>query len=211
MLERFLQAGEGRVDHFSGYLDGLELWAKLAATGRGVLRGYDAFGRKPPVKSDYQVRRANTLLIASDYLGSPIPPELATTEADLPEHLRQASNEPLDDWRDRLWLEHRTPNVTAALDEIKTSYVEVANPLLRQRVIDVVRMLPAKFRSDKAIFSSIVEPMFCSVPFATRYAIQDYDDLLEEPATIDFFKDVLQAILMRVYCQSHFVPRSVSN
>ena len=192
MLERFLQAGEGRVDHFSGYLDGLELWAKLAATGRGVLRGYDAFGRKPPVKSDYHVRRANTLLIASDYLGSPIPPELATTEADLPEHLRQASNEPLDDWRDRLWLEHRTPNVTAALDEIKTSYVEVANPLLCQRVIDVVRMLPAKFRSDKAIFSSIVEPMFCSVPFATRYAIQDYDDLLEEPATIDFFKDVLQ-------------------
>src|SRR5215475_484360 len=45
MLERFLQAGEGRVDHFSGYLDGLQLWSELAATGRGLLRGYDAFGR----------------------------------------------------------------------------------------------------------------------------------------------------------------------
>lgn len=192
MLERFLQAGEGRVDHFSGYLDGLDLWAKLAATGRGVLRGYDAFGRKPPVQSDYQVRRANTLLIAADYLGSPIPPELAITAADFPEHLRQESDETLDDWRDRLWLEHRTPNVTAALDEIKTSYVEIVNPLLCQRVVEVVQALPANLRSDKTIFSSIVEPMFRSVPFATRYAIQDYDDLLANPSTIGFLRDVLE-------------------
>jgi hypothetical protein len=191
-LERFLQAGEGRVDHFSGYLDGLELWANLAATGRGILRGYDAFGRKPPVQSDYQVRRANTLLIAADYLGSPIPPELAITEADFPEHLRQSPSEPLDDWRDRLWLEHRTPNVTAALDEIKASYVEVVNPLLCERVIEVVRALPASLRGDKTIFSSIVEPMFPSVPLATRYAIQDYDDVLADPVTIAFLRDVLE-------------------
>jgi hypothetical protein len=192
MLERFLQAGEGRVDHFSGYLDGLELWTRLAATGRGVLRGYDAFGRKPPVQSGYQVRRANTLLLASDYLHSPIPPELAIRESDLSENLLQAADESLDDWRDRLWLDHRTPNVTAALDEIKTSYVEVANPLLSERVIDEVCMLPASLRTDKRIFSSIVRPMFRSVPFATRDATQDNDDLLENPITIEFIKDVLQ-------------------
>src|SRR5579863_3351098 len=191
-LERFLQAGEGRVDHFSGYLDGLDLWAKLAASGRVVLRGYDAFGRKPPVQSDYQVRRANTLLMANDYLHSPIPRELAITDADFPAHLRQSPNEPLDDWRDRLWLEHRTPNVTAALDEIKTSYVEIANPLLCERIIDVVKTLPINLRNDKKIFSSIVRPMFQAVPFATRNAIQDYDDLLEEPATIGFLRDVLE-------------------
>ena len=111
MLERFLQAGEGRVDHFSGYLDGLELWTELAATGRGLLRGYDAFGRKPPVTSDYQVRRANTLLIARDYWHSPIPPEFAITDAEFPEQLRRAPDESIEDWRDRLWLQHRTPNV----------------------------------------------------------------------------------------------------
>ncbi len=191
MLERFLQAGEGRVDHFSGYLDGLELWTELAATGRGLLRGYDAFGRKPPVTSDYQVRRANTLLIARDYWHSPIPPEFAITDAEFPEQLRRAPDESIEDWRDRLWLQHRTPNVTAALDEIKASYVEVANPLLSERIIQVVRTLPARLRADKTVFSSIVRPMF-SVPFATRYAIQDYDDLLEAPATIGFFRDVLE-------------------
>jgi hypothetical protein len=192
MLERFLRAGEGRVDHFSGYLDGLELWSELAATGRGLLRGYDAFGRKPPVKTPYQVRRANTLLISTDYWHSPIPREYAITEADFPEHLRQEPGESIEDWRDRLWLQHRTPNVTAALDEIKTPYVEVANPLLFERIIRVVHRLPARLRTDKTIFSSIVQPMFRSVPFATRYAIQDYDDVLEDPATIAFLRDVLE-------------------
>src|SRR5262249_39987164 len=118
MLERFLQAGEGRVDHFSGYLDGLQLWSELAATGRGLLRGYDAFGRKPPVQTEYQVRRANTLLIAKDYCFEPIPPEYAISDANFPDYLRQEPGESIDDWRDRLWLQHRTPNVTAALDEI---------------------------------------------------------------------------------------------
>lgn len=192
MLERFLQAGEGRIDHFSAYLDGLDLWAKLSARGRAVLRGYDAFGRKPPVQTDYQVRRANTLLMASDYLSSPIPRELAITDTDFPEHLRRSHNEPLDDWRDRLWLEHRTPNVTAALDEVKTSYVEIANPLLCERIIEVVRTLPANLRNDKVLFLSIVRPMFRSIPFATRVATQDYDDLLEDPATIRFLRDVLE-------------------
>ena len=193
MLQRFLRAGEGRVDHFSGYLDGLELWVELAATGRGLLRGYDAFGRKPPVQTEYQVRRANTLLIAKDYWSSPIPQEYAITDADFPDHLRQGPDEPIEDWRDRLWLQHRTPNVTAALDEIKTPYVEVANPLLFERIIQVVRRLPAGLRGDKTIFSSIVQPMFRSVPFATRYAIQDYDDVLENPATIEFLRDVLES------------------
>jgi hypothetical protein len=191
-LERFLLAGEGRVDHFSGYLDGLSLWAEIAGTGRGVLRGYDAFGRKPPVHTEYQVRRANTLLIASDYLGAPIPHELAVSESDIPDSLRQRTAEPLEDWRDRLWLEHRTPNVTAALDEIKASYVEIANPLLCRRVIDVVRRLPRSFRSDKMIFESIVGTMFGSIPFATRYAIQDYDDLLEQAETITFLEEALR-------------------
>jgi hypothetical protein len=86
-LERFLQASEGRIDHLSGYLDGLSLWSEIAGTGRGVLRGYDAFGRKPPVRNEYQVRRANELLIADDYHSAPIPAEFAVNASDIPEPL----------------------------------------------------------------------------------------------------------------------------
>lgn len=190
-LERFLQAGEGRVDHFSGYLDGLYLWAEIASTGCALLRGYDAFGRKPPVGNEFHVRRSSNLLIGRDYVGAPIPLEFVITEFDVPEGLRKRAAEPLEDWRDRLWLEHRTPNVTAALDEIKTAYVEIANPLLCRRVIDVVRRLPVPFRNDKIIFESIVRPMFPSIPFATRVAIEEDDDLLEREETIAFLKAVL--------------------
>jgi hypothetical protein len=191
MLERFLRAGEGRIDHFSGYLDGLYLWAQIAGTGRGLLRGYDAFGRKPPVRNEYHARRASSLLLAKDYVGPSIPPEFAVTQADIPEPLRRKATEPLEDWRDRLWLEHRTPNVTAALDEIKTAYVEIANPLLCRLVIDVVRRLPISFRNDKMIFESIVRSMFPSVPFATRVAIEAPDDPLEEEKTIAYLREVL--------------------
>jgi hypothetical protein len=191
-LRRFLQAGEGRVDHFPAYVDGLAMWAEVAASRRGVLRGYDALGRKPPVANAYHVRRANNLLISRDYVRTPIPPELAVDDADLPEGLRRCSGEPLEDWRDRLWLEHRTPNVTAALDEIKTSYVEIANPLLCRRIVDVVRRLPTVLRNDKMLFASIVRSMFPSIPYAARAAVPECDDVLEQRETIAFFKEVLQ-------------------
>ncbi len=192
MIDRFIEAGEGRVDHLSGYFDGLELWGNLSATGRGIIRGYDAFGRKPPVTNAYQVRRTCNLLMA-DYTGAKIPEKFRITEKDIPEYLRQDEGESLEDWRDRLWLEHRTPVTTAALEDIKLAYVEIVNPLLSQEVVRTVQTLPEELRTNKKVWDTIVSNMFPGVPFARREAIQEVGEVLNFPDVRKYICDSLLA------------------
>jgi hypothetical protein len=193
ITRRFLTAGEGRIDHLHGYTDGLDLWARLSSAGRGIIRGYDAFGRKPPVRNGFQARRASSLLVSTDYSASIVPPELRLSEADIPPQLLRRPDESLGDWRDRLWLQFRMPFVTAALDDVKTAYVEVVNPLLCRQVVEVVQSLPEKLRDNKTVFARIVSGMFPGVPFARRDAIQETDEILELAPVRQFLQQRLLA------------------
>ena len=193
ILERFLIAGEGRIDHLHGYMDGLSIWASLSASERGIIRGYDAFGRKPPVRNGYHARRASSLTVTTDYSSSALPKEFALSEEDIPLFLSRSAGESLRDWRDRLWLEFRTPYVTAALDDIKTAYVEIVNPLLCQQVVETVQTLPEAFRENKAIFEGIVQQMFPNIPFAKRWAIHETDEILDLPSVTHFLRGRLLA------------------
>lgn len=191
MINRFIQAGEGRIDHFGGYMDGLELWGDLSATGRGIIRGYDAFGRKPPVTNEYQVRRTCNLLI-TDYTGVKIPEKFRITESDIPLYLNKNEGETLEDWRDRLWLQYRTPITTAALEDIKLAYVEIVNPLLCEQVVRAVQSLPVNLRNDKKVWDSITSEMFPNVPFARREAIQEVGEILNLTDVRDYICDTLR-------------------
>jgi hypothetical protein len=189
ILDRFLTAGEGRVDHLSGYMDGLGLWGRLSKEKRGIIRGYDAFGRKPPVSNEYQARRTSGLIVTGDYSTFITPHEYHLTREDLPEHLKRQPEESLIHWRDRLWLESRTPFVTAALEDIKVAYVEIVNPLLSKRVVEIALTLPQELRTNKALFEEIVGEMFPGVPFATRDSVQMVDDILSSDSSRAFIKE----------------------
>ncbi len=204
-VERFLIAGEGRIDHLSGYLDGLSFWGDLARAGRDILRGYDALGQKVPVATAFQVRRANNLLFTADFATESPLDDFSVSSADLPEPLRRQQGESLDDWRDRLWLEFRTPVITAALDDVKTTYVEISNPLLSSRVIESTRSLPADLRTNKRLWGDIVGAMFPGVPFATSNAIQSLDAVLEVPSV----RQALRGQLDRVEGSGLFGDRLV--
>ena len=194
VLRRFVTAGEGRIDHISGYMDGLELWRELSSAGHAVLRGYDALGRKPPVVNEHQARRASGLALTADYRKSLIPEELQLGEDDIPDYLHRAEGEPLHDWRDRLWLQFRTPYMTAALDEIKVAYVELANPLLSETVVRSIQMLPHELRTNKALFKKIVAVMFPGVPFARREVTQPVESIVSRGDVADVLrKDLLLA------------------
>jgi hypothetical protein len=156
ILDRYLSAGEGRVDHLSAYMDGLNLWKELHDAGRGILRGYDAQGATTRVvRNERQARLASTLILSSDYKDLDLPQSLILTESDIPISLKRSSRESIEQWRDRLWLSFRTPVVTAALDEIKVAYVEIINPLLFRRIVDAIKLLPNKYRIIRKIFESL--------------------------------------------------------
>jgi hypothetical protein len=172
-------------------MDGLSIWASLSASGRGIIRGYDAFGRKPPVRNGYQARRASSLTVMTDYSASVLPKEFVLCEQDIPPTLSRRPGESLREWRDRLWLEFRTPYLTAALDDIKTAYVEIVNPLLCRQVVETVQSLPESLRENKVIFEGIVQQMFPDIPFAKRSAIQETDEILDLPSVTNFLRDNL--------------------
>jgi hypothetical protein len=190
-INRFLTAGEGRIDHLPGYMDGLAFWASLSASGRNIVRGYDASGPKPPVLTEFQARRTAELWLTADYRSPGIPGDWVCSTDDLPDWLKRGRGESLADWRDRLWLQFRTPRVTAALDDIKLAYAEVANPLLSRNVVTAILDLPHELRAGKTLFREIVREMFPSVPFAGRVAIQHSRDVVLQPGFDRLFHDEL--------------------
>lgn len=179
IFNRFLLAGEGRLDHLHGYTDGLKMWATLSHSGQGVIRGYDAQGGTRAVSNEFQARWAAALRLTNDYTQSIIPKEFEVGEKDLPESLQRKSGESLARWRDRMWLNFRTPVVTAGLDDVKLAYVEIINPLLFKKVVQAIQLLPDDLRTNKSLYRKIVSEMFPSVPFARRESGYDLADILD--------------------------------
>ena len=148
-------------------------------------------GPKPPVLTEFQARRTAELWLTADYRSPRIPGDWVCSTDDLPDWLKRGRGESLADWRDRLWLQFRTPRVTAALDDIKLAYAEVANPLLSRNVVKAILDLPPELRAGKTLFREIVREMFPSVPFAGRVAIQHSRDVVLQPGFDLLFHDEL--------------------
>jgi hypothetical protein len=83
------------------------------------------------------------------------------------------------------------PMFLAALTDLKSAYVEVANPLLAARVLRCVRQMPDRLRTDKRLWRRFVKLRGPSIPYASRSA------LLELPA---FFRGrgLLELLLAEV-------------
>jgi hypothetical protein len=189
VLERFLAAGEGRVDRISGYVDGFEVWKTLFDDGYGgVIRGDEAFGWVP-VQSPYAVRAATNLATLADYFSAQ---ELATfelPEQPLPQPLERASGETLATWRDRLYQQSRIPTFLAALTDLKTAYLEIGNPLLARSVLECVRAMPDELRTDKPLWREIVEAQLPDVALAKRVAIPSVTDFLTDRRVLELLLD----------------------
>lgn len=185
VLERFVAAGEGRVDRLSGYIDGFGVWKTLFDEGReGVIRGDEVFGSVPVLTAD-AARHAASLTTLDDYFGRS---ELATFELPeqrLPDELVRADGESLPAWRDRLYQQFRVPTLLAGLTDLKTAYVEVGNPLLSRSVVDCVRRLPDDLRTDKRLWRDVVAAQLPDVGLATSVAIPTLLDFLSEARVCD--------------------------
>ncbi|ELY42656.1 asparagine synthetase B family protein [Natronorubrum bangense] len=193
VIERFIQAGEGRIDHLSGYLDGFSLWEGLHTRGtERVIRGDEGFGWIPPITrftSPAHVRQGVGLTKMSDY------DDLDTFDFSrqrLPDHLDRMENEHLGDWRDRLYHDVRIPTTLAALNGLKSPYVELSNPLLSARIISCVRQQPVELRDDKNLFKQYVDSISPDVPYATRSANPSLSSVLSTPEAVAYLDSELE-------------------
>ena len=156
IIDRFLVAGEGRIGHISGYLDGFELWRKFRVNAvHGVIRGDHTFGGSP-VRTRSEALHNAGLVTLEDHFPDDVLKWFDTPAQALPRLLAQRPGEPLGDWRDRLRQQFRLPAVLAALTDLKTPYVEVLNPLLCMPIIECNRRLPTGLRTGKQLWRDIV-------------------------------------------------------
>ena len=88
-------------------------------------------------------------------------------------------HETLATWRDRIYHEYRIPHFFAGLSEPRLSYIEQANPLLSRQIVEAVRTLPDRLRTNKNIFKQYVKRLEPEIPFASQASIPNMGNLLK--------------------------------
>jgi hypothetical protein len=184
LVQRFLAAGEGRVAQISGYLDGFKVWKTLYEDGvEGIIRGDEAFGSMY-IRDEYGARYTANLTLLSDYFGPNERAAFELPEQPLQPEFAQRDTETLDTWRDRLYQEFRIPNLLAALTDLKTAYVEVANPLLTRAVLECARRLSDDLRTSKRAWREIVRARGPAIPYARSPAVLSLKDFVSDTSML---------------------------
>ena len=208
IFNRFLVAGEGRVDHISGYMDGFGIWKQLFEGGvSGILRGDESFGWTQ-VDTAWDVRRTTGLHLLSDFRN--LEPHTLPAQP-LAETLEQRPGESLATWRDRLYHTCRVPVILAALSDLKTPYVELFNPLIVGKLVEQVRTLPDELRTSKQLFRDIIVEEGPAIDFAKREATRDRGDILKEPHIVHYLQDELGSAQARRVLSADFLRFATQN
>lgn len=192
LLEKYFRLSEGRIDHFTGYLDGFKLWEDLKNDGiKVILRGDTPF-QSIPVYSDLSVRTMNGLTLCSDYQNlSQLAEKFNLPEQNIPAKFKRRDGETLDSWNSRLRLNNNLQTVIASLTFLKLGYVEQVSPLLSKKIIKLFIQMPDDLRRRKSFYKDFVEQLSPPIPFSDRDSVPLNRTVLEEPRYAEFLKNSL--------------------
>lgn len=185
-LDRFVAAGEGLTDEFGGYVDGLVAWRDLRAAGvEGVIRGDEPLGdrRAPETEAVAIVRNGGPRAI--DYPGDHVIRHLGLAHQHVPEYLKRLPGEDLHQYQVRLCQVAWVPVFLANLHGPKARFVEIANPMLSRRFVDVVRSLSPRLLSHERAFLRLVADVTTTIPTARYSSTDALGDLLSRPAMLE--------------------------
>ena len=123
--------GEGRTEDFAGYTDGLATWKRLFESGvAGVIRGDEPGWGYRTYHSESYARRRVHLRILDDYPASHLIHRLGLAATAGPARAAATRiGEPHDLPRPHLRRAFNLPTFFAALNDVKTPYVEIVEPL----------------------------------------------------------------------------------
>lgn len=166
---RFLEAGEGRIEDYSGYTDGFDAWKRLFESGLAtVIRG-DSPGWGfpfPPVNDVVTRSIVHEMTLVSDYPEGDLIHELGLAPQHPPDGLFSREDETLDRYRDRIYSEYELPACMAAFNVVKCAYLEIVNPLLAREVTTAAAELPDELRHMRHAFERVVGEFVPDIPFA---------------------------------------------
>jgi hypothetical protein len=190
-FSRFLHAGEGRVEDFSGYTDGFDAWGQIFEEGISIIIRGDSPGWGFPFQpiNDFVTRSiVHEMTLVSDYPETELIHALALAPQHPPDALFIGEGETLDHYRDRIYNDFELPACMAAFNDVKCAYVDVVNPLFARAVVTVASELPDELRHMRYGFERIVGELVPDVPFAVRGA--------DEPLGRYLARETVQAELL---------------
>jgi hypothetical protein len=178
-LNRFVSVGEGCTEALAGYVDGGAMWRDLAAGGAsGVIRGDESAGERKRDAHDEGARRGNGAVMVDDFEDSHVIRHLGLAAQEWPTWLHRLDGESREEYCDRLSQQLYVPMVLGPLNAVKARYLEVVNPLLSRRVIDVVRELPDDLRVYGRALHAVAGSACPWIPYARSSSVPDAGDSL---------------------------------
>ncbi|MCG7199120.1 hypothetical protein MD273_05185 [Marinobacter pelagius] len=150
VLNRFIEASEGRIDHFNAYTDGYLMWSRFYSQGyRFILRGDQPY----PVGlylRESDIRAMVGLEILTDYANSDNFSLERYQLLQSPYNLRRNPKESLFRWRDRTFRHCRIPLYTAAYSDLVSGFVENFSPMMSWSLYKIYMGLPDRCKGNKA-------------------------------------------------------------
>ena len=183
VLDQFIVSSEGQVTDFTMYVDGFETWRTLVGQDCvGVVRGDNyPWAYLGEFRTPRTVRHHCGADFLSDYAPNHLIQRLGLARQTWPSQLEQRAEEDLLRYRDRLQRTFYIPARVAPLNQIKSSYLEIVNPLKARRIAEVVKRLPERLRLHPGALAKVLALKGPAVPFATRPAAT-LPPILERPA-----------------------------
>lgn len=155
VLDRFMEASEGRIDHFNAYTDGFAMWANFVRTGcRYIVRGDIPFTEGLDI-DDASARAHIGLVPFSDYDNLHAFPLDGYSALQNDFDIRRQSGESLIRWRDRMYVEWRIPMVISAFSSIIGGFVENRCPMMSWTLLSQYMALPDRAKGNKKHIEAI--------------------------------------------------------
>ena len=201
ICNRILKTGEGRVDHIVAYLDGMRFWKYLFESGiDGIVRGDVAFGFPIDIefKSHIESQHYGQAFLCKEWSNLKKLPKEILESQQFPMPFTKKADENYNDHHDRFYIEFRLPIIRTALSDFKSSYVEVANPLLTREIFNQIQYLPTRLRKGSPIWKPYVENLEPSIPFANNTSFDLGLNELE--------RDAIKTYLINTIEKSPYLP-----
>ena len=209
VFKRFILNSEGRVDHIEGYTDGFKVWKTLFDNKKqGIMRGDESFGWGA-VTDAKRVRYMCGLTLCKDFANLENYESYGFDKQELPDFLHQRKGETPQMLIDRYYVSFRIPTIMAALNDLKLSYVEVANPLLSRQILMHMRNIPDQLRIDRKAFIEAMKELVPDIKYATEDATHIKGNVFKIPEAITLMKKELNADYMKEIFPEAFIKKVV--
>ena len=204
MLDRYVDASEGRVDHFNGYTDAFAMWDHFSQAGfRCILRGDIPFTEgldttEPMARAHLGLERLDDF---PNLAGSPLADFVAFQK---PFDIGREEGESLIRWRDRLYTRWRVPMVISAFSDIVSGYVDNRLPMMDWQLYRGYMALPDSAKGNKKHIEALWRRHDRSgVPSNAIGALRAPADSFADEAGYDYLQDELGRIAEAGQVYSH--------